>query len=52
MLIKYHKDSYRNMLKKQKAMFALASRGEGGAAAPFTANDVILRARPQTACAR
>ena len=36
------------MYKKQKAMLALASRGEGGAA-PFIAYDVILRARPQTA---
>jgi len=29
-------------------MFALISRGEGGAA-PFTKDDVILRRRPQTA---
>ena len=30
-------------------MFALASRGVKGAAAPFILYDVILRARPQTA---
>ena len=31
------------------SMFALASRGVKGAAAPFILYDVILRARPQTA---
>jgi hypothetical protein len=36
------------MHKKQKAMLALISRGEGGAA-PFKKNDVILRRRPQAA---
>ena len=29
-------------------MFALVKQGVKGAAAPFTAYDVILRARPQT----
>jgi hypothetical protein len=33
----------------EKALFALASRGEGGRQPPFIAYDVILRRRPQAA---